>query len=64
MDKSYAQAQETRKRNQEARAAMYEEQAASIRIARQALQRVLENKDATPAETLEAARLLVELSKY
>ena len=32
-------------------------------MARLALQRVMEREDATPAEILEAARLLVEIGK-
>lgn len=63
MDKSHEKAQTTRERNQEAQARRYEEQAASIRAVRLALQRVMENEDATPAEILEAARLLVEIGK-
>lgn len=64
MDESHKKAQATRERNQEARARRYEEQAASIRAARLALQRVMESEDATPAEILEASRLLVELGRW
>ena len=63
MDESHKKAQATRERNQAAQARRYEEQAASIRAARLALQRVMESEDATPAEILEAARLLVEIGK-
>ena len=63
MDESHKKAQATRERNQEARARRYEEQATSIRAARVALQRVMESQEATPAEILEAARLLVEIGK-
>ena len=63
MDESHKKAQATRERNQEARARRYEEQAASIRAARLALQRVMESEDATPAEILEAVRLLVEIGR-
>ena len=61
MDESHKKAQATRERNREAQARRYEEQAASIRAARLALQRVMESREATPAEILEAARLLVEI---
>ncbi len=63
MDESHKKARATRERNQEAQARQHEEQAASIRAARLALQRVMESKDATSAEILEAARLLVEIGK-
>ena len=64
MDEARKKAQVTRERNQEARARRYEEQAASIRAARLALQRVMESENATPAEILEASRLLVELGRW
>ena len=63
MDESHKKAQATRERNREAQARRYEEQATSIRVARLALQRVMESEDATPAEILEAARLMVEIGK-
>ena len=63
MDEARKKAQATRERNREAQARRYEEQAASIRAARLALQRVMESEDATPAEILEAARLLAEIGK-
>lgn len=60
---SKEKARETRIKNQEAQARRYAEQAATIRAARLALQRVMESAEATPAEILEAARLLVEIGK-
>ena len=63
MDEAHKKAQATRERTNEARARRYEEQAASIRTARLARQRVVENATATPSEILEAARLLVEIGK-
>ena len=62
MDEAHKQAQTTRERNLAARTALCEEQTAAKRVARTALQRVTENPDATPAELLEAARLLAELA--
>lgn len=63
MDEAHKRAQATRERNQEARTALYQEQAAAKRAARLALQRVIEREDATAAELLEAARLLVEIGR-
>lgn len=63
MDKAHEQARATRERNQEVRTALYQEQAAAKRAARLALQRVTEREDATAAELLEAARLLVEIGR-
>lgn len=63
MDKAHEQARATRERNQEARTALYKEQAAAKRAARLALQRVIEREDATAAELLDAARLLVEIGR-
>jgi len=62
MDEAHEKARATRERNKEAQARRYEEQAASIRAARLALQRVMESDDATPEQILEAARLLVEIA--
>ena len=62
MDKSHEKAQETRRRNEAARAAKWREETEAKRAARQALQRVLEDASATPDQILEAAKLLVELS--
>ena len=63
MDEAHKKAQATRERNQEARAALCQEQAQAIRAARVALTRGVENDSATPGEILEAARLLVEIGK-
>lgn len=62
MDNPYKRAQATREANAAARSALYAEQAAAKRAARLALQRVTESLDATPAELLEAAKLLAELT--
>lgn len=63
MTESRAKSQATRQRNLEARSKQIEEKTEAKRIARLALERVMENQESTPAEILEAARLLVELSK-
>jgi len=62
METIKAKAMQTRERNQAARAALLQEQAETTRVARQALQRVFENSDATPEEVLRAAELLATLS--
>lgn len=59
-----AQAVETRIRNQAAQARRYEEQAESIKVARLALQRIMESTDATAEQVLEATKLLVELCTH
>lgn len=64
MNESKMKAQATRERNREAQRRRYAEQAESIRVARLALQRVMESENATPAEILEASRLLVEIGKW
>ena len=56
-------AKETRQRHAEAQRARYEAQRNAIETARTALLRVMEREDATSAEILEAARLLVEIGK-
>lgn len=63
MDKSHAQAQATRAANLAAQTARMEEDTAARRAARLALQRVTESPEATPAELLEAAKLLTELTQ-
>ena len=63
MNATQAKSAETRKRNQEAKITLYREMASANRAARLALQKLLENEKATPAQILEASRLLVELGK-
>lgn len=63
MDKSHEKGQITRERNLAAQTARLEEQTAAKQAARLALQRVTENPDASPAELLEAAKLLAELTR-
>ena len=60
---SKEKARGTRIKNQEAQRRRYAEQAESIRAEQLALQRVMEREDATPAEILEAARLLIAIGK-
>lgn len=63
MDNSHKKAQTTKEANAATRSALYAEQAAAKRAARLALQRVTESPDATPAELLEAAKFLTELTR-
>ncbi len=63
MDESHKKARTTRERNQKVRSKLYQEQAQSVRTARAALTKVLKDERTTPAEILEAARLLVEIGK-
>ena len=58
---SKEKARGTRIKNQEAQRRRYAEQAESIRAEQLALQRVMEREDTTPAEILEAARLLIAI---
>lgn len=58
-----AKAQETRIKNQAAKMALYQEQAAAKRSALLALTKVFESADATPAEILRAGELLAKLDK-
>ena len=54
--------QETRLRNQEAKAALCEEQTAALKSARVAIQRVFDNSESTSEEILRAVELLLRLS--
>lgn len=63
MDEAHKKAQATRQRNQEAQARLWEEKREAVRAARKALQRVMDSEEATPAQVLEAARLLVEIGR-
>lgn len=63
MDDAHKRAQVTRKRNLEARSKLYQERTQAVRAAREALTKVLKDERATPAEVLEAVRLLAEIGK-
>ncbi len=49
--------------NTAARTALYQEQREAVRTARKGLLRIMDSEESTPAEILEAARLLAELGK-
>lgn len=63
-DAAKAKARETRIKHKEAQMALFREQLEATRTAKRGLLRVMESEDASPAEILEAARLLAELGKY
>lgn len=56
-------ARETRRKNQEAQTAMWREKREAIKTAKAAIVRAMDSKELTPSETIQAAQLLVEISK-
>lgn len=63
MNESHKKAAETRQRRAEEQTALWREQREVLRAARGALQKLLENPDATPEQILKAGELLVQLGK-
>ena len=63
MDKSHAQAQETRKRNEQIRKERREREQAERVAQVAALRHVRDHSDSTPEQKLEAVKLLVELER-
>ena len=63
MDKSHAQAIETRKRNTQARRERHERERAEHAAQLAALRLVRDDPDSTPTERLRAVELLVELER-
>ena len=61
MDKSHAQAQETRKRNEQARRERHERERAEQAAQVAALRLVRDHPDSTPAERLRAVELLLKM---
>lgn len=61
---SVEKARETRRKNEEARRQLWAEQREAVKTARKGLLRVMDSEEATSAEVLEAARLLIGLGKY
>lgn len=64
MDEAHKKAQETRRKNEEARRLMWREQREAIKTAKKALLRVMESEDATPEQILRAAELLAQIGKW
>lgn len=54
-------ARETRQKNHEVQARLWEEKREATKTARKALLHVLEREDAAPAEILRAAELLIQM---
>lgn len=63
MDKSHAQAQETRKRNEQIRRERREREMAEHTAQLAALRQIRDDPNTTPGERLEAVKLLLELEK-
>ena len=61
MDKSHAQAQETRTRNEQARRERHERERAEMEATINTLRQIRQNPKATPGERLEARKLLQKL---
>ena len=61
MDKSHAQAQETRKRNTQARRERHERERAELEATTNTMRKIRQNPRATPGEKLEAIKLLMKL---
>ena len=60
MDKSHAQAQETRKRNAQARRERHERERSELEATINTLRQIRQNPKATPGEKLEAIKLLMK----
>lgn len=61
MDKSHAQAAETRKRNAQARRERHERERSELEAMINTLRQIRQNPKATPGERLEAIKLLMKL---
>ena len=63
MDKSHAQAQETRKRNEQIRKERIHREMEEVRAQANALRQIRDNPEATPGERLEAIKMLEDMKK-
>lgn len=63
MDRSHAQGQETRKRNEQYRRERREREQAEIKAQAAALRQIRDNPNATPGERLEAIKMLEDMKK-
>ena len=63
MDKSHAQAHETRKRNEQHRRERREWEQAEIKTQAAALRQIRDSQEAVPETRLEAVKLLLELER-
>ena len=63
MDKSHTQAQETRKRNEQARRERHRQEMEEVKAQANALRQIRDNPEATPGERLEAIKMLEDMKK-
>lgn len=63
MDKSHKQAQETRKRNEQARREHHRQEMEEVRAQAAALRQIRDSQEATPGERLEAIKMLEDMKK-
>ena len=63
MDESHAKAQETRRKNEQARRERRERERVELEETINTLRQIRQNPKATPGEKLEAIRLLTELER-
>ena len=63
MDKSHKQAQETRKRNEQARRERHRQEMEEVKAQANALRQIRDNPQATPGERLEAIKMLEDMKK-
>ena len=63
MDKSHTQAQETRKRNEQARRERHRQEMEEVKAQANALRQIRDNPQATPGERLEAIKMLEDMKK-
>lgn len=63
MDKGHKQAQETRKRNEQARRERKRQEMEEVKVQANALRQIRDNPDATPGERLEAIKMLEDMKK-
>ena len=61
MDESHAKAQETRKRNEQARRERHRQEMGEIKAQVAALRQIRDSQEAAPETRLEAVKLLLEL---
>ena len=63
MDKSHIQAQETRKRNEQARRERKRQEMEEVKAQANALRQIRDNPEATPGDRLEAIKMLEDMKK-
>ena len=63
MDKGHKQAQETRKRNEQARRERHRQEMEEVKAQAKALRQIRDNPEATPGERLEAIKMLEDMKK-